>query len=60
MISSDDLVNLGFKPYQAKKIIKESKEHLANIDGIELYYNRQIKIVPARIVEQLFGIQVLQ
>lgn len=58
MVSCKDLIELGFKPYQAKQIIKECKEHLANVEGIYFYYNRQINIVPARIVEKLFNIQL--
>ncbi|MGM0111202.1 DUF3173 family protein [Enterococcus sp. DIV0187] len=58
MVSAKDLIELGFKPYQAKQIIKECKEYLANIEGISFYYNRQVAIVPARILEKLFGIQI--
>lgn len=58
MISSNDLIKLGFKPYQAKKIIRECKEHLSKVEGIDFYDNRQVAIVPARIVNQLFHINV--
>lgn len=58
MIDSSDLVDLGFKPFQAKQIIRECKDYLVTIEGIDFYDNRQVKIVPARIVEKLFSIQI--
>ncbi|NTP76692.1 DUF3173 family protein [Enterococcus faecium] len=58
MINDKDLIELGFRPYQAKQIIKECKEYLVKIEGIDFYYNRQVRIVPARIVEKLFNIQL--
>ncbi|EIQ7148835.1 DUF3173 family protein [Enterococcus faecalis] len=58
MVRSEDLIELGFKPYQAKQMIKECKEHLSKIEGISLYYNRQVNVVPARIIEKLFDIQI--
>lgn len=58
MVSANHLVDLGFKPYQAKQIIKECKEYLALIEGFTFFYNRQVSIVPARIVEKLYGIQI--
>lgn len=58
MVNSDDLIALGFKPYQSKKMIRECKEYLAKIEGIDFYYNRQVRIVPARTIEKLFSIKV--
>jgi hypothetical protein len=58
MVNCKELVELGFKPYQAKQIIRECKEYLAQVEGIDFYYNRQVSIVPARVVEKLFDIQV--
>lgn len=58
MVSSKELIETGFKPYQAKQIIRECKEYLSEIEGISLYYNRQVNIVPARVIEKLFNIQV--
>ncbi|MDU5337091.1 DUF3173 family protein [Enterococcus sp.] len=59
MVSSNDLIDLGFKPFQAKQMIRESKEHLVTVEGIDFYDNRQVNIVPARIIEKLFSIQIL-
>lgn len=58
MVNARDLIELGFKPHQAKQMIRECKNHLANVEGIDLYYNRQVKIIPARILQQLFGLQI--
>lgn len=59
MVSCKELVELGFKPYQAKQILRKCKEYLAQVEGIDFYYNRQVSVVPARVVEKLFNIQVL-
>lgn len=58
MVSSEELIELGFKPYQAKQIIRECKDYLTQVEGIDFYYNRQVGIVPARVIEKLFNIQV--
>lgn len=58
MVSSNDLIDLGFKPFQAKQMIRECKEHLVTVEGIDFYDNRQVNIVPARIIEKLFSIQI--
>lgn len=60
MVSCKDLTELGFKPYQAKQIIRESKEYLAQVEGIAFYYNRQVSVVPARVIEKLFNIQTMK
>lgn len=59
MIKRSDLIKLGFKPNQATQIIKECKEYLINVEGINFYSNRQVGVVPARVIEKLFHIQVL-
>lgn len=58
MVNSDDLIALGFKPYQSKRMIRDCKNYLAQVEGIDLYYNRQVRVVPARIIEKLFNIKV--
>ncbi|MBO6438781.1 DUF3173 domain-containing protein [Enterococcus faecalis] len=60
MIGCKDLIDLGFKPYQAKQIMKQCKEYLVKVEGIDFYYNRQVDIVPARIIEKLFNIQMVK
>lgn len=58
MVNASDLIELGFRPYQAKQMIKDCKEYLTKVEGIDLYYNRQINIVPARTLKKLFGLQI--
>lgn len=58
MVNKKDLINMGFKPNQAGQIIKESKEYLVKIEGVNFYSNRQVSVVPARIIEKLYHIQV--
>lgn len=33
MVSSEELIELGFKPYQAKQIIRECKDYLTQVEG---------------------------
>lgn len=58
MVSAKELVELGFKPYQAKQMIRKCKEYLAKNEGVDFYRNRQVRVVPARIIEKLFNIQI--
>ncbi|WP_430617346.1 DUF3173 family protein [Enterococcus sp. AZ188] len=58
MVGKADLINMGFKPNQAAKMLKEAKEFLVRIEGIEFYSNRQISVVPARIIEKLFYLKI--
>ncbi|OQO89255.1 hypothetical protein BH739_01245 [Enterococcus casseliflavus] len=58
MISKSDLISMGFKPNQASKMVKEAKEYLVNVKGIELYDNRQLSVVPARTIEEIFHLKV--
>ncbi|EAC4616598.1 DUF3173 family protein [Listeria monocytogenes] len=60
MVSRMDLILIGFKSYQASTMIREAKEHLSTIEGISFYSNRQVGVVPARIIEKLFGIQIIK
>lgn len=58
MIDRSRLIELGFKPSQASKIIRDSKEYLANVEGINFYAGRQVAVVPARVVQKLFYIEI--
>ncbi|GMC04623.1 hypothetical protein K5E_26620 [Enterococcus thailandicus] len=58
MIDRSRLIELGFKPSQASKIIREAKEYLANVQGIKFYSGRQVAAVPARIIQKLFYIEI--
>ncbi|CAD5900489.1 DUF3173 family protein [Listeria innocua] len=60
MISRLDLIHIGFKPHQASVMIREAKEHLSTVEGISFYSNRQVGVVPARIIEKLFDIQIIK
>lgn len=58
MVNRSDLINLGFKANQATQMIKEAKKFLINIEGVELYNNRQINMVPSRVIEELFHLKI--
>jgi hypothetical protein len=54
MVNRAILIEMGFKPSQAARMIKESKAYLARIEGIDFYNNRQVGVVPSRVIEHLF------
>lgn len=58
MVNCKRLIELGFKPRQASKIIRESKEYLVKVEGIDFYSGRQVSVVPARVIQKLFYIKV--
>lgn len=60
MVNRAILIEMGFKLSQAARMIKESKAYLARIEGIDFYNNRQVGVVPSRVIEQLFHIQVAE
>lgn len=60
MVSRNDLIEIGFKPTQASNMLKESKDYLVKVEGVSFYDNRQINVVPARIIEKLFHIQIVR
>lgn len=60
MVNRAILTEMGFKPSQAARMIKESKAYLARIEGIDFYNNRQVGVVPSRVIEHLFHIQVAE
>lgn len=58
MITKSDLISMGFKNNQATQMLREAKQYLVNVEGIYLYNNRQISVVPARIIEKLFHLKI--
>ncbi|EHP2905298.1 TPA: DUF3173 family protein [Listeria monocytogenes] len=51
---------MGVKPYQVKRFSREGKEYLTQVKGIAFYYNRQVSVVPARVIEKIFNIQTMK
>lgn len=58
MVSRKDLINMGFRPNQAYRMLKEAKEFLVMVEGVDFYNNRQINVVPARVIEKLFHLKI--
>uniref|UniRef100_UPI00403F676F DUF3173 family protein n=1 Tax=Candidatus Enterococcus willemsii TaxID=1857215 RepID=UPI00403F676F len=58
MVSRKDLINMGFRPNQAYQMLKEAKEFLVMVEGVDFYNNRQISVVPARVIEKLFHLKI--
>lgn len=51
-VTKDDLIELGFSPGTARKIIHTGKVLLVN-RGFAIYNNKRIGTIPATIVEEL-------
>ena len=52
-----ELINLGFKEYQAKRIIRQAKLELVE-QGFDLYAGSKIGRVPAWKVEKIIGFEL--
>jgi|GEM_PF-2209446 len=59
MVCRADLVEVGFRPNQANFMVREAKKYLYNVEGVEFYGNPQVKVVPGRIIEKLFHVQLV-
>lgn len=53
-INANDLIDLGYKPYQAKNLVRQAKQIMVN-DGHPYYNNKRLAVVPRRTVEQILG-----
>lgn len=54
-VTKDDLIELGFKPYQAKTIIREAKHFMVE-QGYGYYNNKRLGCVPSFAVDSVVGI----
>ena len=52
-----ELMDLGFKEYQAKRIIRQAKQELVE-QGFDLYTGSKIGRVPAWMVEKIIGFKL--
>lgn len=57
LINFDDLVTLGYRPYQARRIIRIAKANLVNA-GYGLYNNKRLGLVPVEAVEKITGLSL--
>lgn len=56
-VTKDDLIELGFAPGTARKIIHTDKLLLVN-RGFNIYDNKRIGTIPASVAEELLGIEL--
>ncbi|WP_311773955.1 DUF3173 domain-containing protein [Listeria booriae] len=54
-VSKDDLIELGFRPYQAKPIIREAKHYMV-AQGYPYYNNKRLGCVPSYAVDNIVGL----
>ena len=56
-VTKDDLIELGFAPGTARKIIHIGKLLLVN-RGFNIYDNKRIGTIPVSVAEELLGIEL--
>lgn len=54
IVSNKDLVELGFRPYTADRIIRQARAILVK-QGFEFYSAKRIMVVPKSTVEEILG-----
>lgn len=57
LINYADLVKLGYRPYQARKIIRMAKADLVK-SGLGLYKSKRMGVVPVKAVERITGLSL--
>ncbi|MCA5014047.1 MULTISPECIES: DUF3173 family protein [unclassified Enterococcus] len=53
-VAKEDVVKLGFKPYQSERIIREAKALLVE-RGCLFYQGSKVRRVPKNIVEEMLN-----
>ncbi|WP_332238486.1 DUF3173 domain-containing protein [Sporolactobacillus sp. KGMB 08714] len=54
-VSKDDLIELGFKKYQAVSLIRQAKAIMVHQHKCAYYNNKRLGIVPRFAVESILG-----
>jgi len=57
-ISKDDLINLGYKRYQAISLIRQAKAIMVQ-KGCPYYNNKRLGRVPRDVVESILGVSLI-
>lgn len=57
LVDFTDLVNMGYKPSQARTIIRIAKNNMVKA-GYGLYNNKRPGVVPVKAVEQITGLSL--
>ncbi|MBD5429851.1 DUF3173 family protein [Lactobacillus sp.] len=59
LMGFNDVVKLGYKPSQAREIIRTAKKKMVDA-GYELYNNKRLGVVPVKVVEEITGLSLLE
>ncbi|AQS08315.1 hypothetical protein CLOBY_03870 [Clostridium saccharobutylicum] len=57
-ICKDDLIEMGYKKYQAISLIREAKAIMVQ-KGCPYYNNKRLGRVPRRVVEEILGVSLV-
>ncbi|MCH4003854.1 MAG: DUF3173 domain-containing protein [Lactobacillus crispatus] len=59
LVSFTDLVEIGYRPNQAREIIKTAKKNMADA-GYGMYNNKRLGVVPVEAVEKITGLSLCE
>ena len=57
-ICKDDLIEMGYKKYQAISLIREAKAIMVHQKGCPYYNNKRLGRVPRKVVEEILGVSL--
>ncbi|APH16087.1 hypothetical protein NPD5_2599 [Clostridium sporogenes] len=55
-ICKDDLIEMGYKKYQAISLIRQAKAIMVHQKGCPYYNNKRLGRVPREVVEEILGV----
>lgn len=57
-VCKDDLIEMGYKKYQAISLIREAKAMMVQ-KGCPYYNNKRLGRVPRKVVEEILGVSLV-
>lgn len=58
-ICKEDLINMGFKKYQAITLIQQGKAIMVNERQCPYYNNKRLGRVPTEVIELILGVSLV-
>ena len=58
-ICKDDLIAIGYKPYQAISLIRQAKAIMVK-KGYPYYNNKRLGRIPREVVEEILGVSLVE
>lgn len=54
-----DVIDLGYKPYEARRIIRLAKDYMVQ-SGFPLYNNKRMGVVPIKAITKITGVPLCE